>query len=250
MDNKELNITWCYPDLLNLHGDRGNLMALDKVSKLMGLKVNIQKIENLNDSIDFEHTDILFFNTGELRMVKPIVESLQSNKEALTNYIESGKTIIVIGTSGAIFAKEVQRLTETFSGLGYLDMTCKERDTIYGDDLIYTLADDSSLQLNGSQIQVIDTTLHQDIALGTIYYGRGNNGDSKHEEGAKYKSLYFTNCLGPVFIKNPWFTGKIIREAMAQKEVTNLPTVEPSLYDIEQKSMECIIKYNDKKIKS
>ena len=32
----KLNITWCWPDILNLHGDRGNVMALVRIAEKMG----------------------------------------------------------------------------------------------------------------------------------------------------------------------------------------------------------------------
>ena len=31
----KLNITWCWPDILNLHGDRGNVMALVRIAEKM-----------------------------------------------------------------------------------------------------------------------------------------------------------------------------------------------------------------------
>ena len=30
----ELNITWLYPDILNLHGDRGNVQACEKIAEM------------------------------------------------------------------------------------------------------------------------------------------------------------------------------------------------------------------------
>lgn len=29
----EINILWMYPDILNLHGDRGNIMAFERVRR-------------------------------------------------------------------------------------------------------------------------------------------------------------------------------------------------------------------------
>ena len=46
-----LNITWLYPDLLNLHGDRGNLMAFERVGKAMGL-FESKKYKNGKKKID------------------------------------------------------------------------------------------------------------------------------------------------------------------------------------------------------
>ena len=248
MENNELNITWCYPDILNLHGDRGNIMALKRVAELLELKVNINKIENYQDEIDFENTDILFFNAGELKVVEPIVEALKSKKEELDNYIKKGKIIMAIGSTGAVFAQEVMRTDGSIvKGLGYLDMRCIEREYVYGDDLIYRLKDDENMKINGSQIQIIDTLLNDGIELGTLIYGKGNNGEVDKSEGAKYKNLIFTNCLGPVLVKNPWYAEKLIRQAMENKGIKIEKQIDKDEYEIERKSMECIKRFIDKK---
>ena len=248
--NNELNITWCFPDLLNLHGDRGNILALEKVAKLLDLNVKVNKVINLGDEIDFENSDILFFNPGELKLVKPIIDALTSYKEQLEKYIENNKVIVLIGTSGAIFAKNIKRLNEEFDGLGFLDMTCKERETVYGDDIIFRLNSNDDIEINGNQIQIIDTYLNDDISLGTLQYGRGNNGDEHNLEGATYKNVIFTNTLGPIFVKNPWYAEKIIKDAMEAKGVKIEKIIESKEFELEYNSLECIKRYNEKKVKN
>ena len=41
-----LNIVWAYPDILNLHGDRGNLLALERIAKMLEIETKVTKIEN------------------------------------------------------------------------------------------------------------------------------------------------------------------------------------------------------------
>ena len=45
--NNELNILWMYPDILNLHGDRGNLMAFERIGNLLDVKINITFLKHL-----------------------------------------------------------------------------------------------------------------------------------------------------------------------------------------------------------
>lgn len=246
MKNNELKIAWCYPDMLNLHGDRGNVMALKRVGELLGLKVTIDRIETYDQRIDFENTDIMFFNPGELKVVEPIVKALKKQNKDLTKYVEDDKVIITIGTTGAVFAKETIRNDSTvIEGLGILDMKCTERELVYGDDIVYKLVEDNEMEINGSQIQIIDTELNGDIALGNIQYGYGNNNDKK--EGAKYKNVIFTNALGPVLVKNPWFAEKIIRKAVEKKNIEINKQIPKNEYEIEYNSLECIKKYIQKK---
>lgn len=56
----------------------------------------------------------------------------------------------------------------------------------------------------------------------------------KMDEGARYKNVIFTNCLGPVFVKNPWWAEEILKDIIVRK-ITNNQKQE---YDIENKSFE------------
>jgi len=244
MNKREINLLWLYPDLLNLHGDRGNVMALERIAKQMEIKPNIKRINNYEEKIDFEKTDILVFNPGELKVMPSIIQALQKQKEELDEYIDENKIILVIGTTGSIMAKETQRLNgEIIKGLGYLDMVCTEREKVYGDDLHFKLNEDQ-LEIIGCQIQMIDTELKSDIGLGTIIYGMGNKKDET--EGAKHKNVIFTNCLGPILVKNPWYTEKLIKQAMHIKGYEKRIELD---FSLEEKSLNCIKKFIDEKEK-
>lgn len=212
----DLNIAWLYPDTLNLHGDRGNVMALERIGKKLDLQVNISRINSYKQEIDFDGTDIIIMNPGEVKSVSKLTDVLSAQKEGLTKYIEAGKIMLVIGTSGAVMAKEIRYLDGTVGqGLGYLDMVAVQRETVYGDDVLYTVDAGKRMQIAGEQIQLLDMQVNSDIVLGTVEYGRGNNADGG--EGAKYKNLIFTNALGPVLVKNPWYAEYLIRLAMQAK---------------------------------
>ena len=170
-------------------------------------------IQNYKDKIDFENTDIILFNVGEVKVMPTIIYALNAQERELKEYIEKGKVIILIGTTGCIMAKETLRADGSkFEGLGILDMQCIERKDVYGNDLHFTLKEDENMEIMANQIQLIDTVLNSDIALGTIKYGMGNNDGVT--EGAKYKNVIFTNSLGPVLVKNPWYTEKLIKIAI------------------------------------
>lgn len=242
MGKNKLNLVWLYPDMLNLHGDRGNIQAFEKIAKKLDLEFNIQKTDDYDSNIDFENTDIILVNPGELKVIKTVIESLKKQNKNLDEYIQKNKFIILIGTSGAIMAKKTTRLDGTeIEGLGYLNMDCTQREYIHGDDIYFELNDDSKTEIIGSQIQVIDTKLNENIALATVKYGLGNNGDGT--EGAKYNNVIFTNGLGPIFVKNPWWVEKIIKEAMKNKGIEITNTIDKSEFEIEINSNESIKKF-------
>lgn len=242
----QLNILWMYPDILNLHGDRGNIMAFEKIGKMLGLEVNINKAERFSDEIDFENSDIMFFNVGELKVMPRIIETLKKNEDALNKFVQDNKTIILIGASGSIMAKKTIRENEEFEGLGILDMYLTERKAIYGDDILFRL-EENGAEIVGCQIKMFNTHLKSDIRLGTLEYGSGNNGYKEGSEGAKYKNVIFTNALGPVFVKNPWYTELIIKNAMSNKNMPVEKNLTDKDFEIELNSLEAIKKFIDQK---
>ena len=46
----------------------------------------------------------------------------------------------------------------------------------------------------------------------------GNNNTGA--EGGRWNNLIYTNCLGPLFVKNPWFGEYILKGILAQKGFT------------------------------
>ena len=82
----KLNITWCWPDILNLHGDRGNVMALVRIAEKMGLEAEVHKVVNFGDEIDLDNTDILLLNPGEFKSCEYIVNAFSRIKEDLIYY--------------------------------------------------------------------------------------------------------------------------------------------------------------------
>lgn len=247
MSDKTLNISWVYPDLLNLHGDRGNVMALVKVAKMMGVEPKVTRVDTFSQDIDFENSDIIFFNAGEVKTVEPIVNNLRKFGDRIFDYADKNKIIIAVGSTGALLAKQLKRRdSSVVEGLGLLDMNCVERQEIYGDDLYFTLEDKT--EIVAVQIHIVDFFLENEKdKLGSVVYGKGNN-DSDSTEGAKKNNVYFTNALGPVFVKNPWFAQNIIIEAMKNKGVEIEKTDLSGQFDIELKSSEYIKRFINKKM--
>lgn len=239
--NNTLNITWLYPDLLNLHGDRGNLMAFQKVGTKMGLDVKINRIDTFAQEIDFENSDIIFMNAGELKTVSSIVENIKKYGNAIYDFVEAGKPVIAIGTTGAVLIDSTRRSDgSVVEGLGIIHGEAVERAAIYGDDLHISLLEDPGFELMAVQIHLVNFFLKDSAdALGKVIYGKGNN-DQDLTEGGKYKNAIFTNALGPVFVKNPWYTEKIINEALKAKGLPPAEPIEESFFTIERNSFQTI----------
>lgn len=209
----KLRIGWMYPDILNLHGERGSVQTLVTVGANLGVEVEICKIGNFDEAIPYDSLDMLVFLPGEISSFRHLVPALRRQMEELKAYVEAGGYILALGTSGLLFGKQVKREDGSVQeGLGLLDMTAVERQYVWGDDLQLRIRD-TRQELIGSQIQMADVEAAE--PFGTTIYGRGNNGTGA--DGARYKNLIYTNCTGPLFVKNPWFAEDILKDILLRK---------------------------------
>ena len=210
---KELNLAWMYPDCLNLHGERGSIQALVRVANNLGIDLKVLRIEDPKDTIPFEQIDLFVFLPGEIKVFPEILEALTRQKAQLTSFLDRGGYLIAIGTSGLIFGDTITREDGSeMLGLGYLDMKAVERKYVYGNDLHFRLRD-SKQEIIGSQVQMAD--VETSMPLADTLYGWGNNNSGL--EGARCKNLIYTNCLGPLFVKNPWWAEQILLDIAARK---------------------------------
>jgi CobQ-like glutamine amidotransferase family enzyme len=111
-----LDITWLYPGILNLHGDRGNVMALRRVAGLMGLDTRVTRVDRLTDEVDFADTDLIVIGAGELAVVPAVVGALSGHAAELGRHIDAGKGLYVSGASVAIVADRTQRIQAPGTG--------------------------------------------------------------------------------------------------------------------------------------
>lgn len=229
-DVRGIHILWMYPDVLSMHGGRGDAMALLHFSNLMKLPCTIRRINKLTDEIPFDWADMILFPSGDLSIMEDLCKALMPKKDDFKKFAKSGKVILAIGSTGAILAEKVSYLEEgSFKGLGLLGMIMKQRKTVFGDDLWISTSDGK--ELLGTQIQLADVRLRDEQEpFGKVVYGRGNNG--KGAEGARRNNVIFTHLLGPVLTKNPVFTQEILKIS-AEKAGLN-----PDDYSINDKNIE------------
>lgn len=209
----KITVGWMYPNLLNLHGERGSVQALVAVGKQLGIDVQVRRIEDFDDPIPFEELDMLIFLPGEIVIFNHLIPALQNT--GLKDYLEKGGYLLAIGTSGLMFGKTVTREDgSTIDGLGLLDMEATEQKYVWGDDL-HIRINKTGMELVGSQIQMADVVAKNPLA--TTIYGMGNHNNGA--EGARWKNLIYTNCLGPLFVKNPWFAEQILKDICKEKGI-------------------------------
>ncbi|MDQ6603638.1 MAG: glutamine amidotransferase, partial [Chloroflexota bacterium] len=66
MTHYSLRITWLYPRLMNIYGDRGNVRALEQRCAWRGIAANVVRVGG-GDPLTVGDTDIYFFGGGQDR---------------------------------------------------------------------------------------------------------------------------------------------------------------------------------------
>ena len=242
---EKLNILWLYPDVLDLHGGRGDLMGLAHAAELLGLEPEIKRVDGFDDEPDFDWADIIWLAPGEVRCAGIVADKLRPRLDSLQAALSRGALLAAIDSSAAAVAKQTFRLDgSVFRGLGLVDMDCREMDQVVGNDIWFALPDGEEVM--AIQISLLKLELGEEAEpLGRVVYGFGNDG--KGGEGAVQGNVVVTNALGPVCVKNPRFAARLICKALAGRGVELTPDIAPELTQVEDMSFDLIRTFIHKK---
>jgi len=208
--DKILKIGWLFPNTLNLHGDRGNILAMKAEGNRRGYRVEVYQITLDTQDFNPMDYDFLFCAPGEMVHFPEIIGFLTPYKKALIAYIEN-RPLLVTGTSIGLFANKIARSDGyTIPGLNILKIKCTENNAVYGDDLFFNCHyNGKEMSIIGSQIQMMNLEILEETPFGYLKYGYGNTGSTKQEGVINGKGI-FTNTLGPLLVCNPWLTEEIL----------------------------------------
>lgn len=211
---RELRIAWLFPDTLYLHGERGNILALQRIIALKGLEAAVDQIDFETEGFDPMDYDIIFCPPGEIVSFPVVLEYLKPLKSRFEEFVSDGRPLIATGTSAGLWCRQVQRADgSSFEAMGLLQATAKENEAVYGDDVYFTCQyGGTEMEVLGNQIQMADLISEGEEPFGRLIYGYGNTGRDR-QEGFRKENSVFTNTLGPMLVTNPWLTEKIVETA-------------------------------------
>lgn len=235
----ELNICHLYPDLLNVYGDVGNILILKHRAEARGITVNVTNC-SLNDKLDVDNTDILFFGGGQDFEQSIVSSDLKDiKKEDLKKYIEDEKVLLAICGGYQLLGNYYMAPNgEKIEGLGILDIYTESGDSRFiGNTIIHN--EDFNETYVGFENHSGRTYTNGLKPLGTCISGYGNNGEDK-KEGCIYKNTFCTYFHGSLLSKNPELADRFINLALNKKygEVSLIPLDD----DLEIKAKNSILK--------
>jgi hypothetical protein len=208
-----------YPDVLNLYGDRGNILCMSQRLKWRGIDAQITKLP-IGESLPLSGFDLVFIGGGQDFEQQVLLEDLHRGKDAeIKAAIEDGITFLTICGGYQMLGSYY----ETYDGqhcdfIGALNLyTVGSRQRMIGNYKFQCLPSCGGSTVVGFENHSGKTYLGSGVEpLGTVLSGYGNNGEDK-TEGAHYKNVFGSYSHGPMLPKNPEFCDLVLRTALERK---------------------------------
>lgn len=219
MDNLTIKICHLYPDTLNLYGDSGNIICMQKRLAWRGINTEIHDIP-LCVNFNPDDYDIFFIGGGQDFEQSVLLKDLKGEKgKNIIKAIEDEKVFLAICGGYQMLGQYYK----TWDGnqcdfLGALNLyTVGEKTRMIGDFSFKLSDEDGGNTVIGFENHSGKTYLGDGVRpLGTIIKGHGNNGKDG-SEGARYKNVFASYSHGPLLPKNPKLCDLILKTAISRQ---------------------------------
>jgi len=215
---QSLNIAHLYPTLLNLYGDRGNIICLRERCRWRGLEVRVDGI-GPGERLDPRVYDLIFLGGGADKEQKRVVADLHSLKgPALREAVEEGVVVLAV-CGGYQLLGDFYRPAEgaDLPGLGIFPAYTVHKGLKVPRCIGNVVARWQGGLLVGFENHGGRTYLKEGAEpLARVVRGHGNNSEDG-TEGVVYKNAFGTYLHGSLLPKNPHFGDHLLRLALARK---------------------------------
>ena len=215
----DLKIYHLYPDLLNLYGDRGNVLCLRRRLEWRGLGVSVTEVP-VGAAYSLAGADLIFIGGGQDFEQEALLEDLHRGKDAsLRSAVADGVTVLAICGGYQMLGQYY----ETHEGVrcdfvGAVDLrTVGGKERMIGNYLFRCGEESGGMEVVGFENHSGRTYLGEGVQpLGRVLKGYGNNGEDG-TEGVRFRNVFGTYSHGPLLPKNPALCDEILKTALARK---------------------------------
>ena len=214
MSKQVINILQLYPRDMNIYGDYGNLLVLQRRLEWYGYEPNILHY-NVGDSFPND-IDIVIGGGGQDSGQEVIHADLLSIGPKLKNLAEHGVPMLAVCGLYQLFGNSFKTLEgKTLTGIGILDIeTHGTPERLIGNVVCQSSEFGEVMGYENHSGQTYLATGVQPFA--TVTKGAGNNAADGHE-GARYKNVIGTYLHGSILPKNPKIADFLIHTAVEKK---------------------------------
>lgn len=214
----ELNLVHLYPRLLNLYGDRGNIITLQRRCAWRGIQMRVHDV-GIGRRFPDVPVDILFMGGDQDREQEVVVADLQKNHAGtIQQATEAGVPFLAVCGSYQLLQRYYHPADgPDLQGLGIFDAY-----TVHpGHDVPRCVGNIVARWDQGTIVGFENhggrTYLEGDTtALATVVSGFGNNGKDG-TEGARVHNVFGTYVHGSLLPKNPALADLLIELALRQR---------------------------------
>ena len=215
----ELKICHMYPDVLNLYGDRGNVMCMTRRLRWRGIEASVTRLP-IGDRLPLSGFDLVFIGGGQDFEQQVLLDDLHRGKDReIKSAIEDGIPFLTICGGYQMLGSYY----ETYDGqrcdfIGALDLyTVGAVQRMIGNYSFRCEDSAGGSVVVGFENHSGKTWLGSGVEpLGKVLSGFGNNGQDG-TEGAHYKNVFGTYSHGPLLPKNPAFCDHLLLTALERK---------------------------------
>lgn len=227
----KLRICHLYPDLMNIYGDDGNIICLQKRCVWRGIEAELSQL-TIGDKIDPDKYDIYFFGGGQDQQQIAVAEDLKKTNGKLLNKAVGGGAVVFAVCGGYQLLGHYYKppVGDKLLGIGLLDAyTIAGSKRMIG-NIVVELSKElgksiqTSYNNRGLSLKIIGFENHSGKTflekgaepLGKVVVGNGNNGQDK-TEGAFSDTVFGCYLHGSVLPKNPHLADFLIAKALARR---------------------------------
>lgn len=195
-----------FPDLMNLYGDRGNLLILRKYLEERHISCEICPVRPGED-LALDDVGLIYMGPG----TEPAGHAALGHLEKLSGALREGFgqiPMVFTGNSWLMLGKHIVTGDgDTLPGLGLLDMEAVETwEKRYTGDAIAQSPEGGPPAVGF--LNKCDRVTSGEQPLFTMLMGEGNSPEDKGE-GVRHGNLFATHLLGPVLVKNPHLLARV-----------------------------------------
>ncbi|WP_419031093.1 MurT ligase domain-containing protein [Collinsella stercoris] len=214
--DRPLRIVHLYPDALNLYGDGGNAIVLERRCRWRGIPVEVDDVR-MGDVLDLSTADIVLIGGGADRDQLAVADELRHQRDELQGYVEDDGVVLAICGSYQLLGRSYYMGDEKVEGLGIIaGDTVRGEGRLTGNVAVKTDIADApfvGFENHGGRT-MLDACEHP---LGTsVLEGTGNNGQDG-SEGCLHRNLVGTYLHGPALSKNPELADWLIARALERR---------------------------------
>jgi CobQ-like glutamine amidotransferase family enzyme len=232
---RSISILHLYPREMNLYGDHGNVLTIQKRCEWRGIDCQILTYEPGDDPKVIQQADIIFGGGGQDSGQALIEDDLRAIGPVIAKQVEGGAPTLVVCGLYQLFGKFFQTVDDDhIDGIGVFDI-----ETYGGTErLIGNIIEQSDrfgeivgYENHSGQTKLCSSALKP---LGLVTLGAGNDADSK-QEGVIYKNAIGTYLHGPILPNNPAIADFLIYTALHRKypsQNTILDPLDDSIADL------------------